>query len=177
MNPFDSAWALLKTDVLLNRERAMEEYGLDLDDPRVYYNHAFFNESPAGLTPPQPPTGFLNLTHPMFAPPEDSVLHEQLSGSAAHEGFHAALQNTPEMIDALKNAREQATQGNLRPLIQLRLVHELMASSSEPNRGNSDNSHEALRHDLGFKDDAEVIRIRGEERDKIREQRRKAGRR
>ena len=196
MNPFDQAWALLKADFLLDKERAMQEYGLDLDNMPIE-SRAFFNYSTAGDS-----TGLVNLAHeiwPIKTPNYDighakfgerydretgehrnmswdnydpTVHDEGLTGevaeSSAHEGTHEVIQNTPEMIEAYKNAKEQEKQGNIRPLVELKLVHELMASR--------DNAQEALSHPMSFRS-SEAMNILDGEREKIREQRRKAGRR
>ena len=197
MTAFDQAWALLKTDFLLGRERAMQEYGLDLDNmPTDAY--AFFPMTTTGDS-----EGLVNLHHemwPILAPNYDigyakygerydpetgehrnmswdnydhTVNDESLAGevmeSLAHEGTHEVIQNTPEMIEAYKNAIEQKAQGNIRPFVELNLVHELMASRDKP--------QEALSHPMSFYRPSEAMTILDGEREKIREQRRKAGRR
>ena len=196
MNPFDQAWMVLKTDFLLDKERAMQEYGLDLDNMPID-TRAFFNYSTTGDS-----TGLVNLGHeiwPIVTPnydigyakfgerydPElgehrnmswdnyDHTVHDEgLAGevmeSLAHEGTHEAIQNTPEMIAATKHANEQKKLGNVRPLVELKLVHELMASR--------DNAQEALGHPMSFYRPSEEMDILDEARAKIREQRRKAGR-
>ena len=196
MSPFDQAWMVLKTDFLLDKERAMQEYGLDLDNMPIE-TPAFFNYSTTGDS-----EGLVNLNHemwPIMAPgynigyakfgerydPEtgehrnmswdnydhtinDEGLAGEVMESLAHEGTHEAIQNTPEMIEAYKNAKEQAKLGNVRPLVELKLVHELMASR--------DNAHEALAHPMSFYRPSEEMDILDEARAKIREQRRKAGR-
>ncbi len=60
MNPFDQAWMVLKTDFLLDKDRAMQESGLDLDNMPVE-NRAFFPMTTTGDS-----EGLVNLQHDMW---------------------------------------------------------------------------------------------------------------
>ena len=157
MNPFDQAWALLKTEFLLDSEDSpfkdeIEHYPV----PISRMGMGFYNSDTAGnsvgrvnlayeswplragdyvpergrfgINYDPEIDGFRNTSWDAYDKKHDQALMENIIDTAAHESTHEAIQNTPEMIAAFKNAMASFEQGDIRPMVQLQLVHELMAS-------------------------------------------------
>ena len=169
MSPFDQAWALLKTDFLLDSEDSpfkdeIEHYPVPISSmPRGFYDldetgnsvgrinlaHDSWYQQAGDYSPGPGRFGvnydpkiddFRNTTWDAYDKKYDQDLMEGVIDTAAHEGTHEAIQNTPEMIAAYKDAKASLEQGDVKPMVQLQLVHELMASRHDP--------AEALRHPL-----------------------------
>jgi len=169
MNPFNQAWLLLKTEFLLDSEESpfkdeIEHYPLPIRDfsPGFYNTDVTGNsvgrvnlahrgwpnkagdyegvDGRFGINYDPKIDDFRNTSWDTYDKKYDQPLMENVIDAAAHESTHEAIQNTPEMISAFKNAYASLKQGDVKPMVQLQLVHELMASRHDP--------AEALRHPL-----------------------------
>lgn len=171
MNPFDQAWAFLKADFLLDSEDSpfkdeIEHYPVPISRmPRGFYDmdetgnsvgrvnlaHDGWYQDAGDYSPGHGRFGvnydpkiddFRNTTWDAYDKKYDQDLMEGVIDTAAHEGTHEAIQNTPEMIAAYKDAKASLEQGNVKPMVQFQLIHELMASRHNP--------AEALQHPLAM---------------------------
>jgi len=187
---FDKAWELLKTEFLLDSEESpfkdeIEHYPMPISAmSRGFYNadvtgnsvgrvnlaHRGWPGKAGDYSPEYGRSGvnydpkiddFRNTSWDAYDKKYDQPLMENVIDTAAHESTHEAIQNTPEMISAFKNAYASYKQGDVKPMVQLQLAHELMASRHDP--------AEALRHPLDMMGNAhEWGKAVGDERVKVK---------